>query len=201
MPRVAKPAVAAASNRLEVADWVHAGLLLLADQGIVGVRVEALARGLGVTKGSFYWHFKDREALLREMLQSWRRRATLSVIERLQGRATTPVSRLDSLLQLPFASPKAQDGASVELAIRLWARQDATARAVLEEIDMLRMGFICAIFEELGFGSDDAQARASLVYGFMREGATLPSKLHAETLTTLISGLLVNGAVPEPASA
>ena len=173
MPRTPK-SVASSNGRLDSKNWIEGALVQLADHGIDGVRIEVLARALGVTKGSFYWHFKDRDALLEAMLQTWRRKSTLQLMERLGQGSVSPIQRLDSLLKFPFASPNSRLGADVELAIRLWGRHDPRARSALAEIDELRMGFIKSIFVDLGMTQKSAEARAALVYGFMRVGASLP---------------------------
>lgn len=173
---------AVSNERLGASDWVKAALSELAESGISGVRVEKLARGLGVTKGSFYWHFKDRDALLKEMLEMWRKRATLAVMERVQKSGSSASARLHGLLSLPFASPRAAEGSDVELAMRIWGRTDPRAHGVLREIDELRMHFIASIFGSLGTEPVAAEAKAMLVYGFMRVGGGLPHKANLEML-------------------
>src|SRR5664279_4441164 len=87
--------------RLGAEDWVQAGLRTLARRGVSNVRVERLARDLKVTKGSFYWHFTDRDALLDAMLSSWRAKSNIvneHVIERFPDQ---PREQLRALLQLP----------------------------------------------------------------------------------------------------
>src|SRR5215469_12958019 len=98
MPRPRKPKVpAATSSRLDGGAWITAALDVLASKGIEGVRVEILAKHLKITKGSFYWHFKDRRALLDAMLNEWRRRATFAIIDRLESSHEPPVQRLQRL--------------------------------------------------------------------------------------------------------
>jgi AcrR family transcriptional regulator len=158
---------------LGATDWVEAGLQALADHGVEGIRVERLAKGLGVTKGSFYWHFRDREALLEAMLQLWRRRATLDVIERLNRTAETPVERFRALMRLQFKGTRARQGAAVELAMRLWARRDMAARAAMEEVDDLRLRYIAGLLQDCGTPPHEADARAVLAYSYMRVASTL----------------------------
>lgn len=177
--------------RLEAGDWIAAALVELADSGISGVRVERLATKLGVTKGSFYWHFKDRSDLQNRMLDAWRKRATLLVMDRVQKSGATPKLRLDELLRLPFASPRAPEGADVELAIRIWGRSDKRARVALTEIDELRMRFITSVFIDMGFDGAGAEARAALVYGFMRVGTTLPHEIGLDELLAKVAAALV----------
>lgn len=161
------------TRRLEAADWANAALDELATVGIEGVRIELLAKRLGVTKGSFYWHFRDRDALLAALLDQWRRRATLSIIERIERSGERPQARLSALLRLPFSGPRSERGADVELAIRLWGRRDPRALAALSEVDELRLRYIGNLFLEIGFTPDQARARAALAYAFMRVGTTL----------------------------
>ncbi len=161
------------TGKLDVADWIRGALELLAEQGIEGVRIEPLAKRLAITKGSFYWHFKDRNALLLAMLDDWRRRATLDVIERLE-RAHEPAEvRLTRLLRLPFLGARSERGAEVELSIRLWGRHDSRARLILEEVDALRLRHIARLLEDIGVTADEAPARAVIAYAFMRVAISL----------------------------
>ena len=166
------PPVKIEARRLDADSWIAAALEMLEAHGIDGVRVELLARNLGVTKGSFYWHFKDRDALHVAMLDSWRRRATLSLIERLD-RALAPKERLIALFRLPFSNPRSEQGAAVELAIRLWGRRDPRVLTVLKEIDQLRTEYITQLLRQCGVAESEARPRAILGYAYMRVGTTL----------------------------
>ena len=159
--------------RLDAVAWTNAALELLATSGIDGVRIEFLAKQLAVTKGSFYWHFKDRDALHDSMLSHWRRRATLSLIERLDQGEASPEARLRRLLRLPIVGKKSSRAADVELAIRLWGRRDPRAQGALEEVDHLRLRYIGGLLQECGVNEGEAQARAVLAYSYMRVAATL----------------------------
>ena len=161
------------SARLDIRTWTQAALEVLAEQGIDGVRVELLAKRLGVTKGSFYWHFADRGALFDAMLEEWRRGTTLDIIAGLE-RADEPCSvRLRKLLRLPLAGRKSEHAANVELSIRLWARRYPKAQAALEEIDRLRLHYLSGLLEGCGVNREEATARAVLAYGYMRVATTL----------------------------
>jgi AcrR family transcriptional regulator len=172
MPRAVRRATREGA-KLDSAAWVQEALDVLAASGLDGVRVEILAKNLGVTKGSFYWHFKDRRELLDRVLQEWRRRATLTIIERLEGSQEPPERRLQRLLRLPLEARGAEAGAEVELSVRLWARYDETALAVLREIDELRLKYIAGLLEELGANKAEANARAILIYSYMRVSRSL----------------------------
>lgn len=160
-------------ERLDAEAWVDAALLELGAAGIDGVRVEVLAKRLSVTKGSFYWHFKDRDALLVAMLNLWRRRATLALIERLESGNASAEERLRRLLQLPLLGQRSASAADLELSIRLWGRRDERAEAALMEVDELRLRYIGRLLQELGMSKEEAAARAILSYSYMRVAPTL----------------------------
>jgi AcrR family transcriptional regulator len=166
------PSRNSSASSLDATAWTRAALDLLGDQGIDGVRVELLAKKLGVTKGSFYWHFENRDALHAAMLADWRRRATLGVIERIEAHDDSALSRLRILMQVPF-QVKADGSAQVELSIRLWARRDQRARSALHDVDELRLRYIARLLREMGLPHDKAEARAILAYAFQRVATSL----------------------------
>jgi AcrR family transcriptional regulator len=170
------------NGRLDITAWTDAALELLATNGIDGVRVELLAKRLDVTKGSFYWHFKDRDALYESMLLYWRRRTTLGLIERLDRREMSPEARLRRLIQLPLIGRSSARAADVELAIRLWSRRDERARHALEEVDQLRLRYISGLLIECGVTEGEAESRAILIYSYMRVAASLVTSRQRELM-------------------
>lgn len=168
-------------GRLAMEDWILAALDMLDEKGIEGVRVELLARKLEVTKGSFYWHFKDRDALHAAILDHWRRRATLNLIERL-NQDTAPRERLLRLLRLPYVGPKSERAAAVELSIRLWSRTDDRANRALIEIDELRIQYISQLLTECGVPGQDVRPRAILAYAYIRVGSSLVVREDADVV-------------------
>jgi AcrR family transcriptional regulator len=177
--------------RLDSSAWVESALQVLADRGIDGIRVEVLSKELGVTKGSFYWHFKDRAALLDAMLQEWRRRATLAIIARLEATHEAPHSRLRRLLRLQFDARRAEFGADIELAVRLWGRHDRRAAEALREVDELRLRYIVKLLTELGVAQAEARARAILIYCYMRVSRSLVNPSKDVELTQLCENILL----------
>lgn len=147
--------------------WVHAATEVLVDQGIDHVRVDVLAGQLQVTRGSFYWHFRDREDLLRRVLQAWRETATEDLTSRLEGAHADPREQLQNVLSLPFRGRAALRAARIELAIRAWARRDEMARHAVDEADASRIGYIAQLFSALGFAVGEARARAFLAYSYV----------------------------------
>jgi len=165
------------SGPLDADAWIDAALAVLARAGVDAVRVEPLAKQLGVTKGSFYWHFKDRAALLDAMLETWRQRATLAVIERLQRARSQPHDRLRALIALPRRGSRARNGADIESAIRFWGRRDPKAAVVVRDIDRQRLDHIRSLAEATGVGPTDSTARATLIYAFILAEASIGASI------------------------
>jgi len=149
-------------------DWLRQAADVLVDKSVEGVRVDVLARMLGVTRGSFYWHFTDRDDLLARLLASWKQRQTEQVIAAHERPGVTPQAVISDLAGLPFRGASAQRGASIELAVRAWARRDERARAVVDEVDSVRLEYIRHVFAALGFDDDQARHRAFLLYSYMQ---------------------------------
>jgi len=153
---------------LTAGDWTEAALEALARGGLVAVAVEPIAKSLGATKGSFYWHFADRNALLESALDLWERRDTdrvIAAVDETQDVAT----RLRSLLRLAFTSA-VQDGSpsqggagGVELALQASASHPLVAPA-LARVAARRLDFLTALFTELGLSRARARDRALLAY-------------------------------------
>ena len=121
-------------SSLSVDDWIAAANDLLVSENIRGVRISALCLKLKVTKGSFYWHFSSRKDLLRALLNSWRRRMTLNIANKLGRLTNGAVSTLRALLMLPRKTFSAT-GAAVEMSIRDWGRREKLAHDALKEVD------------------------------------------------------------------
>jgi len=140
-------------------DWIDEGLRALAAGGPDAVRIEPLARALGVTKGGFYWHFDGREALLREMLDRWERVMVDQVIDEIEGGGGDARSKLERLFALAASvGPLLK----VELAVRDWARRDRAVARRLRRVDNRRMDYLRSLFGEFCPGEDEVEARSLL---------------------------------------
>ncbi len=163
--RVAPRTEAAGRASLTRNDWIAAATDMLVDQGIDAVRIDVLAKRIGMTRGSFYWHFESREDLLRSVLQTWREHTTEALTQRLESSSTDPREQLRDVLSLPFRGRAAARAARIELAIRAWARRDALARQFVDEGDASRIAYAAQIFSSLGFAAGEARHRAVMAYG------------------------------------
>jgi AcrR family transcriptional regulator len=146
-------------------DWIHAGLEQLARDGIESVRVEVLARELAVSKGSFYWHFRDRDELLMQMLQHWE----TAQLEWLAGEESAGAEQPSAAIRwVHFVEQSAQpDRIRGELAVRTWARRDERVALRVADIERRRIGVVAGILSDVGFTAEAAQSwseMACLVY-------------------------------------
>lgn len=140
--------------------WIEAGLRALAAGGPGAVRVEALAQSLGVTKGGFYGHFADRNALLQEMLDAWERKATDEALEHVQRKGGDTRTRLRRAGMLTFSA----ELLPIDLAIREWSRHDAAVAERLRRVDNRRMAYLRQMFREISRDEDEAEARSMLAF-------------------------------------
>lgn len=143
--------------------WIETAIDVLAREGIAGLRVEVLAKNCGVTKGSFYWHFKDRQALLDAVLARWQE-GRIRDIEK-----TTAVAPGQEREQLHYAievygASRNRKGMAIELAVRDWARHDARAAAVVEAVDLYRLECTRKLFVAAGMSDAEAKSRSLLLY-------------------------------------
>ncbi len=167
LKRRAAPAVAETPREtLTPESWIEAATDVLVDQGIDHVRVDVLAGQLQVTRGSFYWHFRDREDLLRRVLQAWSDRSTALLTRRLETSRTDPHEQLRDVISLPFRGRAATRAARIELAIRAWARRDEMARQAVDASDASRIAYHGQIFEALGFAPAEARVRGFVLYSW-----------------------------------
>lgn len=145
-------------------DWIQAALVLLAERGVEGVKVDVLARRIGITRGSFYWHFADRAALLREMREHWAFEATDAVIEEVDTLGAPPVDRLTEVITR-WADAIAS---STERAVRDWARLDVETAERLASIDRRRLAYLEGLVWASGIQTQDASIRAFMLYGLIQ---------------------------------
>jgi AcrR family transcriptional regulator len=140
--------------------WIDAGLRALSTGGPDAVRIERLARALGVTKGGFYWHFDDRDRLLDAMLGTWERMVIDDVIDWVEGDGGDARAKLRRLFALAAAR---RDFIEVELAVRDWARRDKAAEQRLRRVDNRRMDYLRSQFRAICDDPDEVEVRCMIV--------------------------------------
>jgi AcrR family transcriptional regulator len=149
-------------KRLTAQDWTAAALAALARGGITAVAVEPIAASLGATKGSFYWHFAGRDALLEAALLEWERTDTDEVIALVEAEPDVH-RRLRRLLAVALRGDDKRPGDRVELALQASADHPLVA-PVLARVTARRLGYLTDLFVALGFPPDEARQRSLLAY-------------------------------------
>ena len=141
--------------------WIDAGLRALATgAGPDAVRVDALAKSLGVTRGGFYGQFKDRGALLKAMLDTWERAAVDEVLEQVERRGGDARERVRRAGALTFSD----ELLPIDLAIRDWARHDAGVAERLRRVDNRRMEYLRQLFASFCADEEEVEGRAVLAF-------------------------------------
>jgi AcrR family transcriptional regulator len=153
----------AAPTRTPRERWVEEGMRALAAGGPDAVRIEPLARTLGVTRGGFYWHFANRGALLAEMLDRWERDTTTALIEVLEADGGEPRAKLRRLWELATERPVLP----VDLAVRDWARRDPAVARRLVGVDERRMEYLRTLYRPLCEREDEVEIRALLSFSLL----------------------------------
>jgi AcrR family transcriptional regulator len=149
-----------ARTRLSREDWVDAALEAIAEGGLAAVAVVPLAERLGATKGSFYWHFPSREALIEAALAAWEQTTTSAVIAEIDAASEDPRQQL-RLLFKRVTELAARD--RIELAL-LATADHPSVRPMLDRVTRRRVDFAAELFQRLGFARADANRRALLAY-------------------------------------
>jgi AcrR family transcriptional regulator len=153
--------------RLRREDWLHAARIQLGNEGPSGIKIEALARTLGVSKGSFYWHFADRQELLWSLLELWEQSTDLLIAQ--ASEESTPQAAFRRLFQEIHAL-----GVTGELGIFAWAKQDLEVKSRVQQVEQKRILFLQTLFQQVGYDEKQALHRAELSYlsflGFLYRG-------------------------------
>ncbi|MEU5591740.1 TetR/AcrR family transcriptional regulator [Streptomyces sp. NPDC020298] len=165
--------------RLTARDWADAALAAIGEGGgLAAVAVEPLAARLGATKGSFYWHFGNREALIEAALARWVEADTEEIIASVETEPD-PEKRLRRLFT-EVTKPAAADPLEVSL---LASTDHPQVAAALRQVTERRIGYLAGLFAELGFAEEESRRRALMAYSFYlghtQLGHAVPSALPA----------------------
>jgi AcrR family transcriptional regulator len=152
--------VAEQTTRLSRRAWMQAALDAIAEGGLAAVAVVPLAKQLGATKGSFYWHFANREALVEAALADWEQSHTDAVIAEIEASSDDPLQQL-RLLFKRVTELAARD--RIELAL-LATADHPMVQPVLDRVTRRRIDFVAQLFQRLGLSRAKAKRRALLAY-------------------------------------
>jgi AcrR family transcriptional regulator len=149
------------AGQLSAQDWVDLGLKTLAKSGFTALKAEPLAKAMGVSRGSFYWHFADIGAFHAAILSRWREVATERIIAGVEAARdrNKDEAPLAVLLRLTFGSKL-----MLEKAVRSWAANDARARAAVVAVDRRRLDYIESLLKQAGLADEIARARAQILF-------------------------------------
>jgi AcrR family transcriptional regulator len=159
------------TEQLSADDWIKEGLKALAKNGFTALKADRLAKAMGVSRGSFYWHFADLGAFHAAILRRWREIAAEQIIADVEADSGEPLA---ALLRRTFVARL-----DLERAVRNWAAFDAAAQAAVRAIDRRRLDYIETLLEKRGLTPAMAQARAQILYwtflGFALSGTPVPA--------------------------
>jgi AcrR family transcriptional regulator len=146
------------TDQLSAEDWLDLGLKTLARSGYAALKAEPLAKAMGVSRGSFYWHFADIGTFHAAILTHWRDIAAEQIIADLESAGTSedPLARLLTRIL--------SGRLALERAVRSWATSDAAARAAVQAIDRRRLDYVETMLKRVGLEPEVAQARAQILY-------------------------------------
>jgi AcrR family transcriptional regulator len=164
------------AERLTAQDWIDFALQTLARTGFDALKADVLARKLGISRGSFYWHFTDLGAFHARVIEQWKQAATEAIIVDIE-RYQSPQERFEALLRHAFGH-----GASLEVRMRTWAEHNPEASRAVSEIDRRRRDYIERLLAEAGIAPALAATRAQLVYWTYLGAALSRNRLTGERL-------------------
>jgi AcrR family transcriptional regulator len=172
------------TDQLSAQDWLDQGLKVLAKSGFTALKAERLAKAMGVSRGSFYWHFASLGAFHAAILKHWREVAAEQVIADLEA-SSKDQDAISLLLHWAFFGKPA-----LEKAVRSWATFDLAARTAVQAIDRRRLDYIESMLRAVGFAPGIARARAQVLYwafvGFALSDEPLPRARQQAVLDELL---------------
>ena len=185
------------TKRLTAQDWIRFAMTTLAREGADALKADILARKLGVSRGSFYWHFTDLGDFQARVIEHWRQTTTEAIITDIE-RHDSRERRLDALLHRALAH-----GAVLEIRMRAWADANPLAARAVAEVDRRRRDYLEQLLVEAGVASPAAAARAQLLYWTYLGAAlsrTRTTANHLEQMVAELKLLALGGAAEVPAT-
>ncbi len=178
------------AKRLTKDDWIMAGFQALTEAGPKALKAEPLARRLGTTKGSFYWHFDDVPAFQTAMMTTWETRAYAEIVALVEQQGTA-VRKLRELAQIAAAgAPEDFGGIAAEPAIRAWARENSDVAKAISQIDAKRMAYVQELFEAVGLTNPELTRVLYAAFVGMEELSTHDGQTNGPAMGTLVDLIL-----------
>ncbi|MCK1518690.1 TetR/AcrR family transcriptional regulator [Bradyrhizobium sp. 190] len=172
------------NDQLSAKDWLDQGLKTLASRGFTALKAEPLAKAMGVSRGSFYWHFADIGAFHAAILARWHEVAAEQIIANVEA-ASNDENPLALLLRRVFG-----ERLTLERAVRSWASVDPAARAAVQAIDRRRLSYVEGLLAQSGLSAEIARARAQIFYwaflGFALSDQPLPKTRQQAVVDELV---------------
>jgi AcrR family transcriptional regulator len=161
------------TNPLSREDWVRGAVVFLSRNNVDALRIDSLCKYLGVTKGSFYWHFESREALLDAVLETWRVTMINDIEAWLRTTTGTPMSRLKRLLRIAISPRIDVPGGPFELTLRDWARRDSRVDEIVRLVDAERLTIVRNLYVDIGLEPERADTYALMHMTYVVGGRTM----------------------------
>ncbi len=171
------------SERLTAQDWIDFALKTLAHEGFEALKADVLARKLGISRGSFYWHFADLGAFHARLIECWKQRATEAIIVDME-QFDSPERRIEALLLRAFGRR-----GSLEMRMRAWSDSNEAAQRAVSDIDRRRQEYIAELLERAGVAPSPAATRARVLYWAYLGAAVSRSRLSGERLQEIVGEL------------
>ena len=172
--------------RLSKEDWLDHGLRSLEAHGFTSLKADGLAKSLGVSRGSFYWHFEDLADFHTAVLNHWLEVSVLAVVRQFGDLDLPPADKLAMLIERAAEGPR-----GLEQAVRAWGFNEPSVRALIAEVDRQRMAYIAELAEGMGLDKEAAQRRALVIYlsavGYNVLGDTFEPGLEERAVEDLIA--------------
>lgn len=172
-------------DRLTKTQWLDHGLEALAKDGFTALKADKLAKSLGVSRGSFYWHFKNLADFHTGVLERWQELTVTLPISDVEASPANNGSRIEALVQLA-----AGDSLHVERAVRAWAESNDSVKNAVKRVDQMRVAYLQQSLIEVGLSEEKASARAYLIYYAFLGQMIFYEKISADKRQSIIEELV-----------
>ena len=139
---------------------------IFCEQGYAVATIDGVSRAAGVTRGAFYWHFKDRQDLLMAVLETWKEGRIKDIIKQTTAQPGKEREQIYHVIQV-YSLARNRKGIPIELAVRDWARRDPQAAAIVEEVDTSRLECTRKLFVACGLSEKEAKSRSLMLYAYV----------------------------------